>query len=235
MSSLRNATYRRNHPERPQPLSRSKFGLLEKKKDYIKRAQDRHRKEDLIKKLKEKARLRNKDEFYFSMVKSKTKNGVHIAERDEHLPEETVRLIKDQYLGYINLKETTNKKQLENLKQSILITSSIRKDDTDIEAVLGENGVFSGKHIHFKDSSSEEEEIVEKTEEPCMSVSNKYSKKFNSLKDEFFKRADIENKLKKIQTEYELRKNLRSKGAHLIMGKDENGLNTYRWRQCRKK
>lgn len=58
--------------ERAQPLARQKLGLLEKHADYVKRARDFHSKEDRITKLREKASGKNKDEFYFGMIKSKT-------------------------------------------------------------------------------------------------------------------------------------------------------------------
>ncbi len=73
MSSFRNAIRRREHKERSQPFERRKLGLLEKHKDYKERAVDYHRKEDRIKDLKEKAALKNPDEFYFGMVGSATK------------------------------------------------------------------------------------------------------------------------------------------------------------------
>jgi len=49
MSSLQNAIKRRTHKERAQPAARSKFGLLEKHKDYVERARDFHKKENTIK------------------------------------------------------------------------------------------------------------------------------------------------------------------------------------------
>ena len=63
---------KRQHRERSQPANRQRLGLLEKHSDYVKRAKDYHSKEDRIKKLREKAAARNKDEFYFGMVRSKT-------------------------------------------------------------------------------------------------------------------------------------------------------------------
>lgn len=72
-SSLRNSIHRRNHKERSQLAHRSKLGLLEKHADYVKRARDYHSKKDRITRLRQKAEERNKDEFYFSMIKEKTK------------------------------------------------------------------------------------------------------------------------------------------------------------------
>lgn len=72
-SSLRNSVHRRNHKERSQLAHRSKLGLLEKHADYVKRARDYHSKQDRLTRLKQKVAERNKDEFYFSMTKEKTK------------------------------------------------------------------------------------------------------------------------------------------------------------------
>lgn len=74
--ALRNYIHRRNHKERSQPTHRKKFGLLEKHKDYVQRARDHHSKRDRIKRLREKALDRNKDEFYFGMVKGRTEVSV---------------------------------------------------------------------------------------------------------------------------------------------------------------
>lgn len=76
--SLRNSIHRRNHKERSQLSNRTKLGLLEKHKDYVRRAKDYHSKQDRIKRLQEKAAERNKDEFYFSMNKVKTQVNTFI-------------------------------------------------------------------------------------------------------------------------------------------------------------
>ena len=68
MASLKNAiksvTNSKAHRERAQPANRARFGLLEKKKDYVQRAKNWHKKEDRMRALQEKAALRNPDEFY---------------------------------------------------------------------------------------------------------------------------------------------------------------------------
>jgi len=72
MSSLRNSLHRKNHKERSQLLHRQRFGILEKHKDYVLRARDYHSKQDRVKRLRQKAAERNKDEFYFGMNRERT-------------------------------------------------------------------------------------------------------------------------------------------------------------------
>lgn len=67
----------RLHRERRQPECRKKFGYLEKKQDYKKRAQDHHTKAERLKKLKNKALERNPNEFALHMINSRLVDGVH--------------------------------------------------------------------------------------------------------------------------------------------------------------
>lgn len=78
---MRNAVQRRNHRERAQPQERSKWGLLEKRKDYKLRAADHKVKKRKIKALQQKASERNEDEFYFGMVNNQSQGGIKVAKR----------------------------------------------------------------------------------------------------------------------------------------------------------
>ena len=49
-----------------------RLGILEKKKDFQKRAKHIHKKKDIIDTLKQKAFLRNPEEFAFGMINAKT-------------------------------------------------------------------------------------------------------------------------------------------------------------------
>ncbi|KAJ9103634.1 hypothetical protein QFC19_004209 [Naganishia cerealis] len=101
-SSIRNSVHRRNHKERAQPAARKRLGLLEKHKDYVQRAHDYKSKKNRLRNLREKISLRNKDEFYWGMVKGKTKAGIHIQSRgNEALPMDMVKLLKTQDAGYL--------------------------------------------------------------------------------------------------------------------------------------
>ena len=104
-SPVSDSVHRRNHKERAQPLARAKLGLLEKKKDYVLRARDYKSKKERLKRLREKAAFRNKDEFYWGMIKAKTQGGVHVQERNSSntLGVDEVKLLKSQDAGYVRL------------------------------------------------------------------------------------------------------------------------------------
>ncbi|GAA5879204.1 hypothetical protein JCM1840_007611 [Sporobolomyces johnsonii] len=111
---------KRQHRERAQPLNRQKLGLLEKHADYVKRARDFHSKEQRIQTLREKASMRNKDEFYFAMIRNKTKGGVHIQSRgNEPLPVDLVKVLKTQDAGYIRTQLAMEQSRVQRLQQQL--------------------------------------------------------------------------------------------------------------------
>lgn len=117
--NLRNTVKRRIHKERSQPAARKKLGLLEKHKDYKLRAVDHHSKEDRIRTLKEKASLRNPDEFYFGMNKQQTKDGVHVGTIGKKRPFEEYKQMKDQDVNYIRSKEVHETKKIKRMQSEL--------------------------------------------------------------------------------------------------------------------
>lgn len=128
MSSMRNAVQRRNHKERAQPLERQKWGLLEKHKDYSKRAKDHNEKKRKLGLLKAKAADRNEDEFYFGMMNSTTKNGIKVAKRGaansggggKSLNMDVVKLMKTQDVAYLRTVLQSTKKEIARLEQEVV-------------------------------------------------------------------------------------------------------------------
>ena len=113
---------RKEHKERAQPIKRKRFGLLEKHKDYVKRAKDYHSKQDRLQKMRKKAAVKNPDEFYFGMKNAKTKKGVHKVEK--HRPEAMMsadmqKLVSTQDLTYAHMTLAQEKKKIDNLQDNL--------------------------------------------------------------------------------------------------------------------
>ncbi|KDR85414.1 hypothetical protein GALMADRAFT_359023 [Galerina marginata CBS 339.88] len=129
-SSLRNSIHRRNHKERSQLSHRSKLGLLEKHADYVKRARDYHSKQDRLNRLKQKVAERNKDEFYFSMSREKTKDGVHIKDRGNvALPTDIVKVLKTQDENYVRTMRASGLKKIDKIKNQLMEMVDLLKTD----------------------------------------------------------------------------------------------------------
>lgn len=128
MSSLRNAVHRRNHKERSQPLARQKHGLLEKKKDYIARARDYHSKQDRLKAMREKAAFRNPDEFYFKMINTRTKEGVHLTERNQKFSHDFLKLLNTQDLNYVTTQRDIGRRRIDRMQQGLILLDDDTRD-----------------------------------------------------------------------------------------------------------
>jgi U3 small nucleolar RNA-associated protein 11 len=145
MSSLRNAVKRIAHKERSQPQKRQHLGILQKKKDYKKRADDYHRKEDRIRSMRQKAANRNPDEFYFGMNNSKVEDGKHKANTDyRDLPPEMIQLMKDQDLSFFRMQKQRDAKKAERLQASLHLLSSQADEQEDNRKSKRRHTVFVG-------------------------------------------------------------------------------------------
>ncbi|UKZ75255.1 hypothetical protein TrVFT333_002930 [Trichoderma virens FT-333] len=143
MSSLRNSIQRRPHRERAQPLERRRLGLLEKHKDYSKRAKDYNQKKAQLKALREKAADRNEDEFYFGMMSRKGPgakinvgrkwNGRVEGDRGNNkgMDQDTVRLLKTQDLGYVRTMKQVAVKELARLEEQAVLTKGLDQLDEE--------------------------------------------------------------------------------------------------------
>ncbi|OMO72941.1 Small-subunit processome, Utp11 [Corchorus capsularis] len=229
MSSLRNAISRRAHKERAQPSSRKKFGLLEKHKDYTVRATVYHKKEETLRKLKEKAAFRNPDEFYFQMIKTRTVDGVHKPEsRANKYTQEQLIEMKTQDIGYILQTLQREKKKIEKL------TAVLHSVDNHP----------STKHIYYAEDRQEARELQLQSSEnrgptPSDDIPHHIKRKVAASYRELEARKSRVNELEKIYADMSLKKELQKKGRKRKLHEDELKNPTsnpvYKWRSERKR
>lgn len=228
MSSLRNAIPRRAHKERAQPNARKKYGLLEKHKDYVVRAKAFHKKQEIMKKLKEKAEFRNPDEFYFKMIKTRVVDGVHkpLSEANKYSQEELM-LMKTQDMGYILQKIQSEKKKIEKL------TSTLHSLDNQP----------SNKHVYFAEDRDEAKELRSRMSEsssvPSIDVPGRIKKKTAASYREVESRMQRVQQLEKLYSEMALKKELQKPGRKRKLREEEMVCPTdkpvYKWRAERKR
>ncbi|XP_007028317.2 PREDICTED: probable U3 small nucleolar RNA-associated protein 11 [Theobroma cacao] len=229
MSSLRNAISRRAHKERAQPSSRKKFGLLEKHKDYVVRAKAFHKKEETLRRLKEKAAFRNPDEFYFQMIKTRTVDGVHKPESQANkYTQEELMLMKTQDMGYILQKMQSEKKKIEKL------TAVLHCIDNQP----------SNRHIYYAEDRQEARELYSQSSEnrtppSSADIPDHIKRKTATSYRELEARKSRVNELAKIYMEMSLKKELQKKGRKRKLREDElicpTSKPVFKWRSERKR
>ncbi|NXK98169.1 UTP11 protein, partial [Formicarius rufipectus] len=128
------------------PAARTKLGLLEKKKDYRLRAHDYHKKQNALRALQKKALDKNPDEFYFKMIRSELKDGVHVIKqpKDEVTPEQ-LKLMRTQDIRYVEMKRVAEAKKIERLKAELHL--------------LDAAGSAPSQHLFFVDTEREVQEF----------------------------------------------------------------------------
>ena len=159
MSSLRNATKRRDHKERSQPAARSRLGILEKKNDYLERARDHNKKRDRLKILRKKAADRNPDEFATGMVHSKVVNKVHredTTQASAGLSHAEMRLLKSQDAAYTHMRRAIDERNCERLRSNLHMINPVAGSgggggeyDSDSDDGGGGDGPTTNRHTLF--------------------------------------------------------------------------------------
>lgn len=157
MSSLRNAIPRRPHKERAQEQGRARFGLLEKHKDYSKRARDFNEKKARLRILRQKATDRNPDEFHFAMMSSRSEGGVKVADRgNKSLSDTVTKLLKTQDAGYLRTMLNKVRKEKGKLEEETVFDADGGKTKALGKATLGS----ANKHTVYVDDESEQKDFT---------------------------------------------------------------------------
>lgn len=225
--------HQKSHKERHQPEERKHLGLLEKKKDYVKRAKDFNEKKETLKLLRKRALNKNPDEFYHHMINSKVESGMHFdKETEEEDSPDQIRLMRSQDLKYITTKRTQELKKIEKLQAQLHLAS------------VG-HGV-KNKHVYFtkQDKGELKKKKLEqlgKNELPDVDLDElaAAAKKKKHLYNELGKRINREKELSVIQQKIEVKRHLENKTSVLPPKKVRKGNKSrapvYVWKYERKK
>ncbi|KAK9464844.1 small-subunit processome [Lipomyces arxii] len=251
MSSLKFSVQKKQHRERSQPSNRSKWGLLEKHKDYVLRAKDYHVKQDRLKILREKAESRNPDEFYHGMHTAKTnRRGIEQKERESavSLDVTEVKLLKTQDEGYIVTMIQQEKGRIERLQDRLAFVKATPVEDRGQESDEASDYEYSDdepqvkmarpnktkqiKHkIVFADSVKEAKDkpLIDTVE-----INKDTSKRQNMLLRELNDRKNRLTQLQHVLHEVQLQRQLMANGPKKKIVKSDGSV-TYKWKAQRKK
>ncbi|KAJ2950642.1 hypothetical protein O0L34_g8898 [Tuta absoluta] len=254
MSSWKKAAKanQKTHKERHQPESRKHLGLLEKKKDYKKRADDYHEKGETLKLLRKRTLDKNPDEFYFHMVNSRVRDGIHheVQKDDEHAPEQ-IKLMQTQDIKYINMKRIVESRRINRLQSQMHMT--------DIADATPNNHTFfvdEGEEKDFdlaKRLDTHPSLLGRKSNRPRLSDLNKITlpdldeetvKSMKKKKEQTYKelatRIEREKQLTVVQQKMELKRHLQDKSAKIMKPKrvqrgTKDSAPVYKFQYIRKK
>lgn len=238
------------HRERHQPEARKHLGLLEKKKDYIARAQDYHEKQATLKLLRKRALNKNPDEFYFHMINSKVENGVHREKEkeDKHTPEQ-IKLMETQDIKYVAYKRNIESKKIDKQQGQLHMIDAVNR--------------IPNQHVFFVDNGNELKnfDIAKKLDTHPALLSRRNRPKLSTLKNmklpklseavinkieqqtsmaykELEKRVERERELTIVQRKLEMRialKDQKIKKPKLIKAGTKDAAPIYKWKFERKR
>ena len=246
-ASLRNAEKRRTHRERAQPQKRRRLGLLEKHGDYVKRARNYESKRKRIEALQRKAADRNPDEFNFGMLKSKTKNGVHVV-RDERgkLSAEMHMLVKTQDLTYATISQSREKKKIEKMKANLhfRIPAGMKKAkhtifvDSVEDAKKFDGAKYFDTTAESLSNTRNRRRKSDLAKDATISIPSKILQKIERRQErayaELKERTKREKNLSMLRSHLQLHKNLSGKGRRRkIKDAEGNKPAVYKWKMQR--
>ncbi|KAA8499440.1 putative U3 small nucleolar RNA-associated protein 11 [Porphyridium purpureum] len=246
MSSWKKVEPRRMHKERAQPERRQRLGLLEKKKDYKLRARDFHKKEDELKRLREKAALRNPDEFYHGMISAGTRTARRrdVADAIPARTQEEHALVLHHDANYVSMKRSVEAAKIDRLKSQMHFTAlaqvsggprrTIFVSDDDERSDIAAGASHDAKRLPG--------ELQTKDRSPAKPVDPAFEAQRLSEQTKVYKelagRVEREEKLHRLLLTMETERNLMSKGKRQrVKDRDEytGEPAVYKWRQKRKR
>lgn len=252
MAKLVHDVQKRQHRERSQVSSRARLGFLEKHKDYVKRAQDYHKKQNTLKVLKTRAKERNPDEFYYGMNSRKVDSkGLLVTSRrgedeDESLSMDQVKLLKTQDSNYVRTLRQQERSQLNKKKNQLMFQANgkhtvfvdNRKERDDFDAAKYFN--TTEDMLDRRENRLTNDQLTKSLTTvsinaadsimPKESLDKKKVKKFKIIKQQI----ERDNKLKEVQRRMDQQREVMKSGSKKKVT-DKKGNVSFKWKKQRKR
>uniref|UniRef100_A0A8C7GED4 U3 small nucleolar RNA-associated protein 11 n=1 Tax=Oncorhynchus kisutch TaxID=8019 RepID=A0A8C7GED4_ONCKI len=217
----------------PRPGFRKHLGHLEKKKDYKLRVENRTPLLLCVKKALDK----NPYEFYFKMVSSQLKDGVHASNKakgtEEENTEEQRKLMRTQDIRYVEMKRVAEGKKIERLKSELHLLDADGKRalaDFDLASHLDTAPELVDRVYNWPTLHTPESKTIQGAVEP-LSIKVNRKHQYNILSQ----RIDREKKMFVIGQKIQTCKDLHDKNEKVKVSKETvNTSATYRFEAKRK-
>lgn len=251
MAKLVHDVQKKQHRERSQVHSRARLGFLEKHKDYVKRAQDYHKKQNTLKILRSKAKDRNPDEYYHAMNSRKVdSNGMLIKSRyadgeDPTLTMDQVKLLKTQDSNYIRTLRQSELNKLKKKQQEVGFKAqsqhTVFVDDQESMREFRPEEFFNTtrEFLHRKENRLTKEQLTSSSLNvadpdslimPKESLDKKRLKKIKAVKQHM----EREEQLREIQQRMDNQRERMKKGSKKKIT-DSKGNVAFKWKKQRKR
>lgn len=252
MAKLQHAVQKKQHRERSQVNERSKFGFLEKHKDYVKRARDYHKKQNTLKVLRSKVTARNPDEYYHAMNSKKIgADGMLVTQRyadDGVLTTDQVKLLKTQDTNYVRTLRLSEMKKSEKLRNDVMFHASgkhtVFVDDQDQLRNFNPEEFFNttADLLDRRENRLSKEQLTQQdsrfvnlnnADNVLMPRESLQKKKFKKLKTTM-RHIEREQQLAQVEQRMNLQREVMKKGSKKKIV-DDKGNVSFKWKKQRKR
>lgn len=252
MAKLVHNVQKKQHRERSQLTSRSRLGFLEKHKDYTKRAQDYHKKQNTLKILRGKAKERNPDEYYHAMTSKKVdaKGLLHTSRRGEDedatLNMDQVKLLKTQDSNYVRTLRQMEKSKMERKSKELLFESNgkhtiFTEDRQEMEDFVPEKYFnTTTAMVNRRENRLTKDQLMENHQPssvsgpsaimPADSLAKKKLKQYKAVKGHL----ERESQLSAVQQRMDMQREVMKKGSKKKVT-DPSGKQSFKWKKQRKR
>ncbi|KAI6242193.1 U3 small nucleolar RNA-associated protein 11 [Aphelenchoides fujianensis] len=242
----------REHRERDQPANRKRFGLLEKKKDWIQRTRAHQKKKNKLRKLRRNALERNRDEFDYHMVRSQVGfDGVHreaekMDEEETHV-QAVLNDVRD--INYVRHKLSAERKKIDKLKSTLHLTDMPKMNTHTIFVEDEEEAANFDPATHFgtteelvgRKSNRMTAEMLQTTEIPvvdkqqALEVEKQRHNQYSELSQRMAREQELKVVLQKLEVKKEVGLSRGRDKPKLVSRGNKKKAAVFKWKFERKK